>query len=93
MWCLSRLLPFLVHQWIPEENDDWALFSDLMQIVDLLFSPVVEKATPIYLRLLISEYLDQFKKMYPNVRLIPKQHFMLHYPNQIKRYSMYCIVL
>ncbi|CAB4007939.1 uncharacterized protein LOC110246895 [Paramuricea clavata] len=76
-----------VHQWIPEENDDWALFSDLMQIVDLLFSPVVEKGTPIYLRLLISEYLDQFKKMYPNVRLIPKQHFMLHYPNQIKRFG------
>jgi hypothetical protein len=46
-----------------------------MQIVDLLFSPVVEKGTPIYLRLFISKYLDQFKKMYPNVRLIPKQQF------------------
>ena len=75
-----------MREWVPEGNNDWELFSDLMGIVDLLFAPVIKKGTTVYLRLVISEYLDQFKKLYPNVRLIPKQHFMVHYPNQIVRY-------
>ncbi|XP_028418042.1 uncharacterized protein LOC114542794 isoform X2 [Dendronephthya gigantea] len=87
MWCLSRILPFLVHKWIPEGNDDWELFTDLMHIVDILFAPVIEKGTTLYLRLIISEYLEQFKRLYPERKLIPKQHFMVHYPNQILRYG------
>jgi hypothetical protein len=53
------LLPLLVREWVPEGNNDWELFSDLMGIVDLLFAPVIKKGTTVYLRLVISEYLDQ----------------------------------
>ena len=86
MWCLSRLLPFLIKEWIPSGNADWELYSDLMTIVDILFSPVIKRGTTVYLRLAISEYLERFKMLYPNLKLIPKQHFMVHYPNQIVRH-------
>lgn len=85
MWCLSRLLPLVMHDLIPEENPDWKLFADLMKIVDLLFSPVIKKDTTFYLAILIQEYLQEFKEAFPTINLIPKQHFMVHYPGQIRR--------
>ena len=85
MWCLSRMLPLLLYRWIPKGNTDWGLFHDLMTVVDILFAPVIAKGTTTYLRLIISEYLQEFRDLYPH-NLIPKQHFMVHYPNHIARY-------
>ena len=85
MWCLSRLLPLVVHDLVPECNHDWELFTDLMKIVDIVISPVIARETTFYLRILIEEYLQQFRNIYTNIRLIPKQHFMVHYPSQIRR--------
>jgi hypothetical protein len=85
------MLPFLLYQWIPKENADWELFCDLMTIVDILFAPVIAKGTTAYLRLVIREYLEEFKGLYPHINLIPKQHFMVHYPNQIARYVQYTV--
>ena len=55
-----------------------------MKIFDLLVSPITSLGTTLYLRLLIPEYLQEFKKLYPDINLIPKQHFMVHYPRQIQ---------
>ena len=38
-----------------------------------------------FLRVLIEEKLDLFKKLYPESSMIPKQHYMVHYPSQISR--------
>ena len=54
------MLPLLLYQWIPEGNTDWELFCDLMTIVDIFFAPVIAKGTTTYLRLIISEYLQEF---------------------------------
>lgn len=85
MWCLARLLPLVLYDLIPESNTDWELFTDLMKIFDIVVSPIISRGTTFYLRLLIQEYLQEFKKTYPDVNLIPKQHFMVHYPAQIRR--------
>ena len=85
MWCLSRLLPLIIHDLIPDNSPDWELFADLMKIVDIIFSPVIAQGTTVYLKILIKEYLQEFRRLYPNINLIPKQHFMIHYPGQIKR--------
>ncbi len=86
MWCLSTLLPIIIHDLVPEDNPDWELFTDLIKIVDILISLVIPKETTSYLQLLIKEYLEEFRYLYPNTRLIPKQHFMVYYPAQIRRY-------
>ena len=90
MWCLSRLLPLTVHDLVPDENGDWQLFTDLMTIVDLSFSPIIKRETTFYLAILIQEYLQEFKKAFPTIRIIPKQHFMVHYPAQIRRQVIMC---
>lgn len=40
-----------------------------------------------YLRVLIEEHHTQFKTLYPEHSIIPKMHYMLHYPSQILRYG------
>jgi hypothetical protein len=76
----------IIHDLVPEDNPDWELFSDLMKIVDIVISPVIARQTTYYLQVFIKEYLEEFKNLYPNTRLIPKKHFMVHYPTQIRRY-------
>ena len=87
MCYLSRLLPLVIHDLMPKENPDWKLFTDLMKIVDLLFPPVIKKDTTFYVAILIQEYLQEFKLAFPTINLIPKQHFIVHYPGQIRRCS------
>ena len=86
MWCLCRLLPVIIHDLVPHEDPDWCLFLDLMHIVDIVFSPITSKGATYYLRILIQDYLLEFKELYPDVNIIPKMHFMVHYPGQIRRY-------
>ena len=92
MWYLSRLLPLILHDLIPEENLHLEFFNDLMKIFDLLVSPITSLGTTLYLRLLIQEYLQEFKKLYPDINLIPKQHFMVHYASQIRRQAQVIII-
>ena len=82
MWCLSRLLPLIIYDFVPEHNPDWELFGDLMKLVDIVIAPVIRKETTYYLAILIKDYLEEFGHLYPDTKLIPMQHFMVHYPAQ-----------
>ena len=46
-------------------------------------SPVFTRDNAAYLSLLIEEQLELFVKLFPTTRLIPKQHYMVHYAQQI----------
>ena len=35
----------------------------------------------------IDSYLITFKDLYPNTRISPKQNFLIHYPNAIRRFK------
>ena len=36
MWLLGRLLPIIIGEHIPEDDERWMLFLQLMDIVDIL---------------------------------------------------------
>ena len=42
----------------------------------------------IKIQLEISKYLQDFKGLYPKKRIIPKQHFLLHYPSAIRNFGL-----
>lgn len=83
MWCLARLLPLMIGDKVPEEDEHWGLFLSLMSITDAVFAPVTGEGIAAYLAALVSDYLELFKELYPDKRIIPKQHFMVHYPSRI----------
>ena len=41
MWCLARLLPFMIGQLVPEDDQHWHNFLLILTIIDYAFAPVI----------------------------------------------------
>lgn len=83
--CLLRHLPFIFHQF---RNDDrmkilWDCVGSLLRICEIIFSVVIHESDVIQLEREISHHLETFKQ-FSGKKLIPKQHFALHYPSMIR---------
>lgn len=84
-WCLLRNMPLLFGDLIEIGDQHWELLLLLLQIVNIIFSPVLSEGMTIYLKHLIIDHHTLFKKLFPTVSLLPKHHFMLHYPRSIRK--------
>lgn len=78
--CLVRNIPLLFGDIVPEGNQNWLLLLLLLQIINIIFSPSVTLGMTVLLKHLIMEHHDLFKQLYTHRNLIPKHHFMIHYP-------------
>lgn len=83
--CLVRNLPLIFGDVVPEENQNWHLLLLLLQIINIVFSPSVTQGMTVYLKYLIAEHHELFKQLYPRRNLIPKHHYMIHYPASIRK--------
>ena len=83
MWLLGRVLPLVIGDYIPDDDEYWANFLKLLDITDFLFSPDITSEHVSYLRTLIYEHHEDFKELYPDQSIIPKMHFMVHMPRLI----------
>ena len=75
MWTLGRLLPVMIGHIIPEDNPHWLHYSEVLDTMDLYFSPFVCPQTPGYLKVLIEQNLQAFQDLYPDSSILPKMHF------------------
>lgn len=82
-WSLIRFLPLLLGQKVPTDEPAWHLLADLKDIVELVVSPVQTKESIGYLNFKISEHRVRFKELFPETNLLPKHHFLEHYPQLI----------
>jgi len=83
MWLLARVLPLVIGDYVPDDDDYWLLFLRLMEIVGLLFSPKLTQDHAAYLAALISDHHYDFCTLYSGHTIIPKMHFMVHMPRLI----------
>lgn len=84
-WCLVRNTPLILGDVVNKNDSCWNLLLLLIQIVNIVFSPVVTYGMTYFLKHLIHEHHSLFKLLFPQKRLIPKHHFMLHYPKCIRK--------
>ena len=77
MWLLGQILPLLVGDFV-DDDEHWLLFLQLMEIVNLLFSPKTTKDHAAYF--VISDHHSEFCRLYPSKNVIPKMHFRIHMP-------------
>ena len=84
-WCLVRNTPLIFGDVVERNNSFWNLLLLLIQIVNIVFSPVVTNGMTYYLKHLINDHHKLFKYLFPERRLIPKHHFMIHYPSCIRK--------
>ena len=85
MWCLARLLPLMIGDHVPEDDNRWELFKMFLLIIDYVFAPNTDKDIMEYLCKLIRDHHLKFCELYPECSIIPKQHYMVHIPDWMKK--------
>ncbi|XP_030596339.1 uncharacterized protein LOC115787699 [Archocentrus centrarchus] len=83
-WSLLRFLPFLIGHLVPENEPSWLVLLDLKEIIELLVAPTHTDESISYLESKITEHRQRYKDLFPAARLLPKHHFLKHYPYLIK---------
>ena len=66
--------------------DEYKHFCGLYDIVQIILLEKINQSIINYLKVLIFEHLKEFKIIY-GLRISPKQHFLLHYPNLIEKFG------
>lgn len=87
MWMLAVYLPLLIGDLVPEGCEFWDLYMLLLRICSIAASWQIQPDTIPYLSILIEEHHSKFRELYPDKTIIPKMHYMLHYPRQIVLYG------
>lgn len=84
-WCLLRNVPLMFGDLVTSTDQHWGLLLLLLQIVNIVFSPMLSQGMCVYLKHLIVEHHKLFKMLYPQKNLLPKHHFLIHYPRCIQK--------
>lgn len=73
---MDNLLPLLIGDMAQDPQDDvWQLTLQLKDIVDLICAQQISKPQVAYLDVLIQEYLETRKALFPDIKLRPKHHY------------------
>ena len=88
IWNFLRLFPLLIHDKIRIVDDEvWMLTILLNEIVEIVCSPTIHKSCLPYLQSIIFQYLSERKRLFPNIHLRPKHHYLSHYPELILQFG------
>ena len=80
---LIRILPFLIAEKVPENDDGWQCFLLLCQICQILLSPRILGFLCANLVQLIKQHHSNFLALYGSKHYTAKFHYLVHYPRQI----------
>lgn len=83
-WCLLRNMPLIFGDLVQIGNEYWHLLLLLLQIVNIVFSPILTNGMTIFLKHIIVDHHQLFKRLFPSRNLLPKHHFMTHYARCIR---------
>lgn len=87
MWALAVNMPLMIGDQVATDDEKWECFLLLLDILQLCTARVATTAHAGILEALISDHHHLFTRCYPNASIIPKMHYMVHFPQQITRYS------
>ena len=93
IWTLARNLHVTIGDLIPEGDIYWDTFLTLLDILDICMAHVVSNDMAAHLNLLIHDHHEAYREIYPDKPLLPKQHYMVHYPDWMKKVSTYLIYI
>ena len=77
MWLLGRILPMMIGEMVPEDDEYWQNFLVMMEIVDILFCPQISEDTAAFLAASINDHHCWFTELYPDSPIVPKHHLHL----------------
>ena len=80
---LIRILPLIIGDVVPRDDQNWKCFLLLAKILDLVVSQVSSPNLCAVLQATIEQHHRCFIAVYTAEAVIPKFHFLWHYPTQI----------
>ncbi len=83
-WSLLRLLPLLIGHLVPPDEPSWQVILDLKDIVELVVAPVHTTQSIAFLEAKICDHRARLREVFPGLNLLPKHHFVEHYPQMIR---------
>ena len=87
MWLLATTIAFLIGDFVPESCQHWQCFLLLLKICSISAAWSLSDSSIDYLSIIIEEHHDLFARLYPERTIIPKMHYMVHYPSQIRNFG------
>ena len=84
-WCFGRYFCLLIGDLVREDSKHLELVHLLLDIMDIIFAPTVTHDMTYMLEELIAQHHALFCSLFPEHSLIPKQHFLVHYPSKIRQ--------
>ncbi len=87
MMTLCDIILFILTPKVPETDEKLKNFIRLLQITQIVLSPVCDVYTPRILGDLISTHHEEAIKQYGNSVITPKCHYMIHFPRQMKLFG------
>lgn len=60
MWCLIRLLPLMIGEYVPQGDRRWEVYLMLRDIVEHLFNPVTTEASTYVLETMVRDHHQSF---------------------------------
>lgn len=84
MKCLMLYIPLLIGDKVNESSDYWDLLLQILDIFKVVSAPRISKAATYLLKAKIEEHHRLFLQLFPDRRLTPKQHNLVHYPRAIR---------
>lgn len=97
MFLLAFIIPFVVQDVIEEDCPYFENYSQLLEIISIIFGTSISTGMLDYLMDITEEYLESFRDLYKEVNvednvsllrnLIPKQHYSLHHPRNVKDFG------
>jgi len=87
-WNFLRWLPVLIGDKVQNADDDVGQLTLLLKdIVDMVCAQKISLSQVAYLDIIIQEYLNSRKCLFPESTLKPKHHYMTHYPSLILKFG------
>ena len=88
------VLPFIIERFLPQNAEVWELYLILAKICDIVLAPAISQSWISYLDGLVHDFYSLLLRLAPD-KVIPKCHFLLHYPRQLLEFgplrSMWCM--
>lgn len=85
--CFFRFFSLLVGDSVQKGNAAYEVYLTLRAVVDIVLAPQVSRSAAAYLKVLVEDFYDAFRETFPDVNIIPKMHYLIHYPRLLLMYG------
>ena len=85
-WCLIRLMPMMIGDWIPRHDAGWLLLLKFLHILEWICAPSLRRGHVVYVKEELEEFYADMQTVFQN-EMTPKEHFLLHYSDQMFRFG------